>query len=207
METAIGQLWNLDLRPLPHEECAENSSHAHAQQDSHLQVETLHKVSSHKVLSIRGKIPDGRRRSKNALQCLWGHNITEDISDSAVAHGGRDGEDCSSTQESERLSQTRMSKDEAIQDLPKLITTVGTVLDLLGHKNPRLRVLNLTDNNDDLDLDYLWCNILDQETYFSRCRDWTSRSLAVEGRLDGSEKSDEDGFDVVICVVRSSNAS
>lgn len=105
------------------------------------------------------------------------------------------------------LSQARMSKEEAIQDFPTLTTTVGTLLDLLGHKNPRLRVLNLTDNTDELDLDHLWCNILDRETSFSRCREWTSRSLAVDGRLDGSETGVENGFDVVICVVRSANAS
>jgi acyl transferase domain-containing protein len=98
------------------------------------------------------------------------------------------------------LAQERMSRD-MIQECPKLVIVVGTLLDLLGHKNPRMRVLDLTDTHDGFDPGHLWSNLLDRETSFPRCRTWTRRSLAIEDNHVADETGVENTFDVVLFVV------
>ncbi|KAH7323187.1 polyketide synthase [Stachybotrys elegans] len=66
---------------------------------------------------------------------------------------------------------------------------IGALLDLAGHKNPRMRVLELGGDG----LGYKakeWLGILDGETAFARCRSWHTGDMADDGETtvdDGSE--------------------
>jgi len=68
---------------------------------------------------------------------------------------------------------------------------IGALLDLSGHKNPRMRVLELGNGNDVCGCKaQQWLGILDKETAFSRCRSWHAGKLSEDGDLemeDGSE--------------------
>ena len=68
---------------------------------------------------------------------------------------------------------------------------IGALLDLSGHKNPRMRVLELGNSNEECGCKAKqWLSMLDKETAFSRCRSWhTGKSSEVEflGIEDGSE--------------------
>jgi acyl transferase domain-containing protein len=73
---------------------------------------------------------------------------------------------------------------------------IGALVDLAGHKNPRMRVLELGGDG----VGYKakeWLGILDGETAFSRCRSWHTGDMGEDG-----EPSIEDGsegpFDVLL---------
>ncbi|OTB12751.1 hypothetical protein K445DRAFT_65805 [Daldinia sp. EC12] len=77
------------------------------------------------------------------------------------------------------------------------LTVIGALLDLAGHKNPRIRVLELGGDT----LGYKakqWQSILDKETAFSRCRSWHSGSLTESGDISVEGEGDEDLYDVLL---------
>lgn len=76
------------------------------------------------------------------------------------------------------------------------LAAIGALVDLAGHKNPRMRVLELGGDC----IGYKakqWLDILDGDTAFSRCRSWHTGELS-----DDVESSTEDGsegpFDVLL---------
>ncbi|KAI1470380.1 polyketide synthase [Daldinia caldariorum] len=77
------------------------------------------------------------------------------------------------------------------------MAAIAALLDLAGHKNPRIRVLELGGDT----LGYKakqWQSILDKETAFSRCRSWQSGSLTESGDIFVEGESDEDVYDVIL---------
>ncbi|KAI1119036.1 polyketide synthase [Nemania sp. NC0429] len=77
------------------------------------------------------------------------------------------------------------------------LVVIGALLDLAGHKNPRIRVLELDGDS----LGYKakhWQKILDKDTAFPRCQSWSSANLTDDGDISMEGLSNEDGFDVVV---------
>lgn len=67
---------------------------------------------------------------------------------------------------------------------------IGALLDLSGHKNPRMRVLELGNSNDVCGCKaQQWLGILDKETAFSRCRSWHMGKLSEAGQLETGDGS------------------
>ena len=78
------------------------------------------------------------------------------------------------------------------------VAVIGAFLDLAGHKNPRMRVLELDNSSDGCGCKAkLWLSILDKETAFSRCQSWQTGRLSDEGHLQ-TQDSSEGPFEVVI---------
>lgn len=86
----------------------------------------------------------------------------------------------------------RMDQDN---DISPLSTTIGALIDLLGHKNPRMRVLDIGDRNRCEAQYYL--NLLDHGTAFPRYRSWNSAKIDNDGELSIS-KTAGDRFDLLI---------
>ncbi|KFA45451.1 hypothetical protein S40293_10148 [Stachybotrys chartarum IBT 40293] len=63
-----------------------------------------------------------------------------------------------------------------------LDTTVASLLDLMGHKNPKMRVLDLSGLKDD-ELRGLYEGVLDGNSAFPRYRSWTTGELYASGEL------------------------
>ena len=77
--------------------------------------------------------------------------------------------------------------------------TVEVLLDLAGHKNPRMRILQLGDTfSESSDR---WSTVLHRETAFPRCRSWTLGSIEENGdvTITGDRQT---RFDVLILGVR-----
>lgn len=78
------------------------------------------------------------------------------------------------------------------------VAVIGALLDLSGHKNPRMRVLELGDSKDTCGWKaQQWQDILDKETAFSRCRSWHGGKLSEDGNLE-TEDGSEGPFEVVV---------
>lgn len=78
------------------------------------------------------------------------------------------------------------------------MAVIGSILDLSGHKNPRMRVLELGNSNDRCGCKAQeWLSILDKETAFSRCQSWHTGRLSDDGHLE-TEDSSEGPFEVVV---------
>ncbi|PHH90746.1 hypothetical protein CDD83_2742 [Cordyceps sp. RAO-2017] len=76
------------------------------------------------------------------------------------------------------------------------VLVLGALLDLAGHRNPRMRVLELGQDCNCIAKQCL--AMLDKDTAFPRCRSWHGGSLGEEGELtiDGSKGSEP--YDVVL---------
>ncbi|KAI0547924.1 polyketide synthase [Xylaria curta] len=74
--------------------------------------------------------------------------------------------------------------------------TIGALLDLAGHKNPRLRVFELGGDSTGYKAQQ-WMSILDGETAFSRCQSWHTGSLDENGTPQIPEGV-QGPFDVVV---------
>ncbi|KAI9154978.1 Highly reducing polyketide synthase virA [Paramyrothecium foliicola] len=82
---------------------------------------------------------------------------------------------------------------------------LGAVLDLAGHKNPRMRVLELTSGCDCTAKQFL--TLLNKDTAFPRCRSWSAGQLDEDGNISiQDEASNIDAFDVVLIPQRSMSA-
>lgn len=78
------------------------------------------------------------------------------------------------------------------------MAVIGALLDLSGHKNPRMRILELIDSNDRCGCKaQQWLGILDKETAFSRCQSWHTGRLNEDGRLETGDGS-EGPFEVIV---------
>jgi hypothetical protein len=76
------------------------------------------------------------------------------------------------------------------------LSIIGAIVDLVGHKVPRMRVLELGGDGVGYKAKQ-WLNIVDKDTAFSRCRSWHSGQLDDEGVLS-IEDSYEGPFEVLI---------
>lgn len=77
------------------------------------------------------------------------------------------------------------------------LAVIGALLDLAGHKNPRIRVLELDGDA----LGYKakqWQSVLDKETAFARVRSWHSATLTKNGDISVQQDAGEDSFDVLL---------
>ncbi|KAH6638603.1 polyketide synthase [Truncatella angustata] len=77
------------------------------------------------------------------------------------------------------------------------LAVIGALLDLVGHKLPRARVLELGGDA----LGYKakqWLSILDKETAFPRCRSWNSGNLTESGDISVEGEGGEGPFDVLV---------
>jgi hypothetical protein len=79
------------------------------------------------------------------------------------------------------------------------MAVIGALLDLAGHKNPQLRVLELDGDARGFKAEQ-WQSVLDKGTAFARYKSWSSAQLAENGDViikegDGNE---EGPFDVVV---------
>ena len=78
------------------------------------------------------------------------------------------------------------------------IAVIAALLDLSGHKNPRMRVLELDDGKDGCGCKAQeWLGVLDKETAFSRCRSWHVGKLCEDGSLK-IEDASEGPFEAVV---------
>lgn len=75
------------------------------------------------------------------------------------------------------------------------MAAIGALLELAGHKNPRMRVLELGGDAQGYKAKQ-WQSILGKETAFSRCRSWHTGDLTEDGEV--SIKDEEGPFDVVV---------
>lgn len=76
------------------------------------------------------------------------------------------------------------------------LAAIGALLDLAGHKNPRMRVLELEGDAQGYKANK-WLSMLDKETAFPRCRSWHRGTLGDTGEV--SLQDDVQGpFDVVL---------
>lgn len=76
------------------------------------------------------------------------------------------------------------------------LAVIGALLELAGHKNPRMRVLELGGDPQGYKAKQ-WLSILGNETAFSRCRSWNAGGLRENGEV--SVIDDVEGpFDVVL---------
>ena len=76
------------------------------------------------------------------------------------------------------------------------LAVIGALLELAGHKNPRMRVLELGGDGQSYKAKQ-WLSILGKETAFSLCRSWHAGDLSESGEVlikDGIEGP----FDVVV---------
>ncbi|RYP78219.1 hypothetical protein DL771_000696 [Monosporascus sp. 5C6A] len=82
-----------------------------------------------------------------------------------------------------------------MQDNQSLVT-FSAVLDLAGHKNPRMRVLELGGGCDCMAKKCL--ALLEKDTAFPRCRSWHAGDLGEDGKISIQEAKTTDRFDVVV---------
>nr|ALQ32824.1 putative polyketide synthase [Fusarium dlaminii] len=77
------------------------------------------------------------------------------------------------------------------------LSVMGALLDLAGHKNPRMRVLEL--GGDELGYKSKhWLSTLSKDTAFSRCRSWNVGTLTAEGDISLEPDGEEGPFDVLL---------
>jgi malonyl CoA-acyl carrier protein transacylase len=87
--------------------------------------------------------------------------------------------------------QTEDLRDEAS------LSVMSALLDLAGHKNPRMRVLELGGDG----LGYKskhWQSALSKDTAFSRCRSWHVGTLTADGNISLEPDGEEGPFDVLL---------
>ncbi|KAK7738594.1 Type I Iterative PKS [Diatrype stigma] len=83
-----------------------------------------------------------------------------------------------------------------IRDDPSL-AIIGAVLDLAGHKNPRMKVLELGGDAQGYKAE-LWRNMLGNNTAFPRCRSWNAGVLNEDGEISLKDEGVEGPFDVIV---------
>ncbi|OBR11662.1 Beta-ketoacyl synthase domain-containing protein [Colletotrichum higginsianum IMI 349063] len=88
--------------------------------------------------------------------------------------------------------------DQLSEDLrdDESLAVIGALLTLAGHKQPRMRVLEIGGDGQGYKSDQ-WLSMLDKETAFPRCRSWHAGNLGDKGVVslqDGAEGP----FDVVV---------
>lgn len=71
-------------------------------------------------------------------------------------------------------------KDFAERDREQHFATAGALLDLAGHKNPKLRILEITSESEGWRKQ--WLDLLDKDTGFPRCHSWDVATIS-EGEL------------------------
>ncbi|KAI5854487.1 polyketide synthase [Durotheca rogersii] len=76
------------------------------------------------------------------------------------------------------------------------LAVIGALLDLAGHKNPRMRVLELDGDTFGYKAKQ-WLSILDKETAFSRCRSWHPAKMNEDGNITVQDDA-EGPFDVLL---------
>ncbi|KAI1149132.1 polyketide synthase [Nemania diffusa] len=77
------------------------------------------------------------------------------------------------------------------------LVVIGSLLDLAGHKNSRIRILEVAGDA----LGYKakqWQHILNMETAFPRCKSWHSASLTAEAKLVVEGDDHEGMFDILV---------
>ncbi|KAI1142779.1 polyketide synthase [Hypoxylon sp. FL0543] len=74
--------------------------------------------------------------------------------------------------------------------------SIGAILDLAGHKNPRMRVLELGEIKCNCVAEK-WLSILDDHTAFPRCRSWSTGRLDEDANIE-IENGETGPFDVVL---------
>nr|ALQ32883.1 putative polyketide synthase [Fusarium miscanthi] len=77
------------------------------------------------------------------------------------------------------------------------LSVMSALLDLAGHKNPRMRVLEIGGE----ELGYKakhWQSVLSKDTAFSRCRSWHIGNLTEDGSISLEPDSEEGPFDVLL---------
>ncbi|QGI70354.1 hypothetical protein CEK27_002683 [Fusarium fujikuroi] len=85
---------------------------------------------------------------------------------------------------------------EDVRDYESL-SVMSALLDLAGHKNPRMRVLELGVD----ELVYKakhWQSTLSKDTAFSRCRSWHVGTLTADGDVSLEPEDGKDPFDVLL---------
>lgn len=75
------------------------------------------------------------------------------------------------------------------------VATIGSLLDLAGHKKPQMRVLELGDSCSCKSS--RWSTFLDRNTSFPRCGKWLTARIADHGTLSVDDE-DDGPFDVII---------
>ncbi|KEY64667.1 hypothetical protein S7711_02867 [Stachybotrys chartarum IBT 7711] len=70
----------------------------------------------------------------------------------------------------------------------------AALLDLVGHNNPRMRVLSLTGDGQVQNKD--WLSVLDKDTAMPRCRSWNSVAFSELGKLTADDASET--FDAIV---------
>ncbi|KAF5620208.1 polyketide synthase [Fusarium sp. NRRL 52700] len=89
--------------------------------------------------------------------------------------------------------------DQQTEDLrdDESLSVIGALLDLAGHKNPRMRVLEL--GGDDMGYKAKhWQSALSKDTAFSRCRSWHIGTLTADGDISLMPDGAEAPFDVLL---------
>ncbi|CZR44814.1 putative polyketide synthase [Fusarium proliferatum ET1] len=77
------------------------------------------------------------------------------------------------------------------------LSVMSALLDLAGHKNPRMRVLEL--GGDELGYKARhWQSALSKDTAFSRCRSWHVGTLTADGDVSLEPEDGKDPFDVLL---------
>lgn len=77
------------------------------------------------------------------------------------------------------------------------LSVMSALLDLAGHKNPRMRVLEL--GGDELGYKAKhWQSTLSKDTAFSRCRSWHVGTLRADGDISLESEDGKDPFDVLL---------
>ncbi|KAF5975014.1 polyketide synthase [Fusarium coicis] len=89
--------------------------------------------------------------------------------------------------------------DQQTEDLrdEESLSVMSALLDLAGHKNPRMRVLELGGDG----LGYKskhWQSALSKDTAFSRCRAWHVGTLTADGNISLEPDGEEGPFDVLL---------
>lgn len=78
------------------------------------------------------------------------------------------------------------------------MAVIGALLDLAGHKNPQLRVLELGGDAQGFKAEQ-WQSVLGKGTAFARYKSWSSADLTENGDMVATKGSDIEGpFDVVV---------
>ncbi|KAF4953184.1 hypothetical protein FGADI_6159 [Fusarium gaditjirri] len=77
------------------------------------------------------------------------------------------------------------------------LSVMSALLDLAGHKNPRLRVLEIGGDGMGYKAKH-WQSVLSKDTAFSRCRSWYIGNMTEDGSISLEPGSEEGPFDVLL---------
>ncbi|KAI1426161.1 polyketide synthase [Xylaria sp. FL1777] len=104
-----------------------------------------------------------------------------------------------STSESQLKNHIATFVDEQGDDIrdDESLAVIGSLLDLAGHKNPRMRILELGGDTMGYKAKH-WQHILDKDTAFPRYKSWHSANLTEDGDISVEGETHEGSFDVLV---------